>query len=323
MNPDISVVIPSHNEGPLLLEAVSSVLDQIKQKDASPRIEIIVVDDRSKAPETLEILDTLPQLSPDVFVFTNPGTPGSAATRNFGISKARSTWIAFLDADDLWTAGSLHDRWNAICSHSKAEWIASDYLILNKIGQLEETPAHAARPAVQELLLTGLPLPNGWHLRRPAREFIQLTLAWTGSVMCTKALLLRAGGFNEDLLNAQDVHLWTKLATLTDFYYIRHPWAIYRIRPGSQTNSGKPPAQWGIKAFQALLSDPEMAEWKSLIHKRLAHMARSDAHFMRSRGRPMDALSSAGLAVKYDPTNFKSWREVAKTPLALFHGRVD
>ena len=317
MNGNLSIIIPCYNEGALLEKALRSVVAQIDSERTASKIEILVVDDRSSDPRTLSALNETSRLSPIIHVLRNTGPKGSAAARNFGIAQARHSWIAFLDADDLWTKDSLQLRLKAISSHPKAEWIASDFLILDEHGHLHDISAHAGRAAVQQVLRAGIALEDGWFLARPVREFIHISPAWTGGVMCKKSTILRAGGFNEGLLNAQDVHLWIRLAAVTDLYYLNHPLAIYRIRPGSQTNSGKPPGQWGIRAYQQLLSDPDMAVWAPDIRRRIAEMARSDAHFFRHRGRFLKSASSASLAIRSDPKVLANWRELAKTPLAL------
>src|SRR6185437_11144924 len=88
----VSVVIPTYNSGPLVTEAVESVLAQ-----TLPAAEVLVVDDGSTddTPERLaaygERIRYLPQAN-----------QGVAAARNRGIREATGDLIAFLDADDVW-----------------------------------------------------------------------------------------------------------------------------------------------------------------------------------------------------------------------------
>ena len=88
----ISCITTTHNEGPLLLNAVRSVLGQSFRD-----FEYLIVDDGSSA-ETLEILNQLddPRLS---VIFQSHG--GLSAARNTGIARAKGDYICFLDADDL------------------------------------------------------------------------------------------------------------------------------------------------------------------------------------------------------------------------------
>ena len=90
--PRVSVIIPCYNHGRYLDESIGSVLDQTF-KD----LEIIVVNDGSTDPETLDILDLLNRKGCRVLHTPNQGP---AAARNTGISSCRSDYILPLDADD-------------------------------------------------------------------------------------------------------------------------------------------------------------------------------------------------------------------------------
>lgn len=88
----LSCITTTHNEGPLLLHAVRSVLGQSFQD-----FEYLIVDDGSSE-ETLEILSRLedPRLR-----LIGQSHAGLSAARNTGIAAATGDYICFLDADDL------------------------------------------------------------------------------------------------------------------------------------------------------------------------------------------------------------------------------
>jgi glycosyltransferase involved in cell wall biosynthesis len=88
----LSCITTTHNEGPLLLNAVRSVLGQSFQD-----FEYLIVDDGSSE-ETLEILSRLedPRLR-----LIRQSQAGLSAARNTGIAAATGDYICFLDADDL------------------------------------------------------------------------------------------------------------------------------------------------------------------------------------------------------------------------------
>lgn len=90
-NRDITVVIPCFNYGRYLVEAVQSALVQV---GGPPQL--IVVDDGSTEPETLEILGSLPD---SVRVVHRPNG-GPAAARNTGAAEADTPFVLMLDADD-------------------------------------------------------------------------------------------------------------------------------------------------------------------------------------------------------------------------------
>ncbi len=95
--PLVSVVIPVYNGQRYLAEAIESVLAQI-----CLRIEIIVIDDGS----TDRTADVAGSFSETVR-YHRQSNSGSAAARNMGVQESRGSFLAFLDADDLWAKEKL------------------------------------------------------------------------------------------------------------------------------------------------------------------------------------------------------------------------
>lgn len=92
----ISVIIPAFNAALYLGEAIESVLAQTMPAD-----EIIVVDDGSD-----DNTAGLAEKYPRVHVIHQPNQ-GCAVARNTGIAASSGTWLAFLDADDIWLPEKL------------------------------------------------------------------------------------------------------------------------------------------------------------------------------------------------------------------------
>jgi glycosyltransferase involved in cell wall biosynthesis len=97
--PRLSIVIPAHNAARYLREAVASVV-----REAGNDAEIIVVDDASQD-ESAAIAESL--AGQGVHCLRRARQGGAGAARNQGVAAARGTYLAFLDADDLWPAGRL------------------------------------------------------------------------------------------------------------------------------------------------------------------------------------------------------------------------
>lgn len=109
----ISVIIPNHNYAVYLLDALNSVFRQ-----SHLPMEIIVVDDVS----TDESDAILSSYSHQIVYLKQSKHLGAAAARNLGVERATGDYIAFLDADDLWTVNKLHLQYNAI-AHQKEEMV--------------------------------------------------------------------------------------------------------------------------------------------------------------------------------------------------------
>jgi GT2 family glycosyltransferase/glycosyltransferase involved in cell wall biosynthesis len=91
-SPDITVVIPVHNNFEYLEEALASVYEQ-----THPSWEIVVVDDGSTDPAAVAFLDTLDRPRLRMVRQGNTGLPGA---RNAAMKLARGEFLIPLDSDD-------------------------------------------------------------------------------------------------------------------------------------------------------------------------------------------------------------------------------
>jgi glycosyltransferase involved in cell wall biosynthesis len=107
----ISVIIPAYNAERFIGRTLSSALNQTF-KD----IEVIVVNDGS-TDKTQLIVENFAVNDRRVRLF-NTINRGVAMARNFGIENARGTYVAFLDADDLWHPTKIERQFNALSAHA-------------------------------------------------------------------------------------------------------------------------------------------------------------------------------------------------------------
>lgn len=91
---NFSVVITNYNYGEFLVAAIESV-----QKQILKNVEIIVVDDCSDQPETLQILFDVERIE-GVTLIRKSINEGVAAARNDGVREAKAPYVLCLDADD-------------------------------------------------------------------------------------------------------------------------------------------------------------------------------------------------------------------------------
>jgi len=95
-NPLVSVIIPVYNGEKYLVEAIESVLAQSYRP-----FELIVVDDGSTDGSAAIV-----HRYKDINYIYHPNM-GVSIARNTGLAAARGAFIAFLDADDMWTPQKL------------------------------------------------------------------------------------------------------------------------------------------------------------------------------------------------------------------------
>src|SRR5437660_9457805 len=93
----VSVIMPCHNAGPWIGDALRSVAAQ-----SLPAHEILVIDDRSSDDSVAQI-----ERSGVPVKLLRSDAGNAAATRNVGIEAATGDWLALLDADDVWYPNHL------------------------------------------------------------------------------------------------------------------------------------------------------------------------------------------------------------------------
>jgi glycosyltransferase involved in cell wall biosynthesis len=98
MEPRVTVIIPCYEDGELLLEAVASIREPVA-------VQIVVVDDASKSPQTVDALDSLD--GAHVQVIHHERNRGLAEARNTGLAAAKAPYVFPLDSDDLAVDGAL------------------------------------------------------------------------------------------------------------------------------------------------------------------------------------------------------------------------
>src|SRR5688572_29492127 len=90
--PRLGVVLPTYNRAQLLRRAIESVLAQ-----SEPADEIIVVDDGST-----DDTGAVARSFGEAVTYLRQDNRGVAAARNVGVSLLTTTFVAFLDDDDVW-----------------------------------------------------------------------------------------------------------------------------------------------------------------------------------------------------------------------------
>jgi GT2 family glycosyltransferase/glycosyltransferase involved in cell wall biosynthesis len=122
----VSVVIPLFNQGHFLLGAIESV-----RAAGYPHIEIVVVDDGSTDPQTIEIFDQLGGVTK-----VRQANAGLSAARNAGIAAAAGRYVVPLDSDDLLSAGFLGPAVDALRRNPELGYVAG---YLRYFGLLDYT----------------------------------------------------------------------------------------------------------------------------------------------------------------------------------------
>jgi len=116
--PQVSVVIPCFDHGEFLVEAVASV-----ERSVPPPYELIVVNDGSRQPRTLEVLDVLRQAG---YRIVDQENAGLAAARNRGFELARAPYVLPLDADNRLRPGFVGPALQILDEHAEIGVVYGD-----------------------------------------------------------------------------------------------------------------------------------------------------------------------------------------------------
>jgi glycosyltransferase involved in cell wall biosynthesis len=121
--PLVSVIIPVYNGEACLVEAIDSVLAQTYRP-----LELIVVDDGS-VDGTADVARSYQEAA---YVYQE--NQGHAAAKNRGISVANGQFLAFLDADDIWTPEKLQVQMDYLLEHTDVGFVICRMKILLEQG---------------------------------------------------------------------------------------------------------------------------------------------------------------------------------------------
>ena len=253
-----ALVIPTHQRPDLVVQAVDSALRQNRPFD-----QVIVVADGTTDP-SLEVLADLP------IELTAIPQSGVAAARNAGISAAWTDWVCFLDDDDL-----LHPDYLARVSREVRE--------APQIGAMNTeywSFAASASPAdefsastLEECLVasrSAVPVKDLSYLRIEGRSFDLLLERLRGS-MSTAAvrrdLLVRAGGFPDGMITAEDWVMYVNVARLTEWRVVPERLAFFRDHPRTATRASAPVT--GLSALRAIRSFWQPSPLPTPLHRPL------------------------------------------------------
>jgi glycosyltransferase involved in cell wall biosynthesis len=223
-NPLVSVIIPTHNRGWCLSEAIDSVFSQTYKS-----YELIVVDDGS-TDDTDKHLSQYENIT--VIAQTNQGV---SAARNRGIESSNGDLIAFLDSDDLWLPEKLSVQVNFFMRLPEAE-ICQTQEIWIRDGK-------RVNPGRRHLKISGLFF----------KRSLALCLVSPSAVMLRKRLLDKMGLFDVTLPACEDYDLWLRINASIPIFLIDEPLVIKRGGHADQLSSMAGLDKYRIQSIKKLL----------------------------------------------------------------------
>jgi O-antigen biosynthesis protein len=207
--PLISVITPVFNT-PIawLTEAIESVLAQ-----AYENWELILVDDASTSPETVDLLGRQPARDARIRLVRLEQNGGISVASNRGVAEAQGEWIGFLDHDDLLEPDALFHTARVLQTRPDVDLIYSDEDKLTETG-----------------------LDNPFFKPDWSPDFFLACNYFCHFVTIRRDLVQRIGGFYSRFDGSQDYDLLLRAVEQTD--RICHiPRVLYHWRRSSNSSS--------------------------------------------------------------------------------------
>ncbi len=250
--PKISVIVPAYNAERTILKTIESV-----QQQTFSDFELIVINDGS-TDQTLELLSQVEDPRLKVFSYSNGGLP---TARNRGISRSTGSFIAFLDADDLWTPDKLELQLAVLQEHPEAGVAYSWTHFMDDQGEFSHTGESVFFEGdVYAQLLVGNFLGSGSNplIRRQAIESTE--------------------EFDPELGSCEDWDYWLRLAARWPFVVVPKPQILYRQSAGAMSSKIEVMEKYHLitleKAFRSAPPELQLLKKQSLsnLYQFLAHL---------------------------------------------------
>jgi glycosyltransferase involved in cell wall biosynthesis len=164
--PNLSIIIPSYNQGQYIEQAIRSVVEQ-----GYPKLELIVIDGGSSDAS----LDTIKKYSSSIVYWESTPDRGQAHAINKGFARATGEIITFLSSDDYYLSGTFFDVAEQYCRNPGSGAIIGGFCFLDE-GQ--STPNQPILPFIEGPTPVDLTLgpPGKYRLHQVATFYTRSTL---------------------------------------------------------------------------------------------------------------------------------------------------
>jgi glycosyltransferase involved in cell wall biosynthesis len=292
--PNVSIVIATYNMAEHVAGAIRSVLAQ-----TITDFELLIIDDGSKD-ATREAV--APFLADARVRYVRQDNAGQARATNKGIELARGRFIAFCDADDLWTADKLALQLPAF---EQGENVGVVYARKRNIGA---DGLELASPQDDP----SMPRPSGTI----TRELFFTNFIPYGTAIVRKECFVKVGAFRTEFRMGLDWDLWLRISMHYQIRFVDAVTYLYRIWPGQMTRNW--PAMYEC-AFRIM--DRFAQEHPAALSAATLKRARADTYAGRGRlrsivyGEYRNGFGDAFTALRHDALYLPAWKLLARLSL--------
>lgn len=202
-NPVISIIMPVFNQAQYVKAAIDSIINQ-----SFKNWELIIIDDAS-TDATVECVKLFTDIR--IILFRNKINLGISSSVNKGLSIARGTYIARMDADDISLPNRLDTQINYLKKYPNIGLVGSWAKLISSDGKVF---------GIKKFPELDKQLKKMFHYMNPIIH---------PTVMFRKDLISLTGLYNQGLEGAEDYDLWLRFAKVTKLANIPMSLIKYRL----------------------------------------------------------------------------------------------
>lgn len=254
--PQISIVVPSYNQGQFIRATIDSILAQNVEG-----LEVWVIDGGSKD-NTVDVLCSYG----NKIQWVSEKDRGQSHAINKGFERARSDILGYLNSDDTYQPGALATALEAFRQHPESDFIYGDFNYIDAAGNI------LARRRTTNF---------DYDILRFDHNFIcQPASFWRRSV------IERIGPIAEDLYYLMDYEYYLRAAAAgMCFFHVRQNLANLRLHKECKTVSGQSEAQQRYAAVRAAIVAPYSFHVHPPVLDRALHLALKATLRVKKMGR--------------------------------------
>lgn len=211
-----TIIIPLYNKEKFIENTLKSVLNQ-----SFSDFEVLIINDGSTDKSEEKVLNFK---DPRIHYF-HKENGGVSAARNFGIEKASSNYITFIDADDYWYPDFLQVMYQNIHHHPELKVFSA---------AIEIETSKKVIPSHYSIVKTG-----DCEIVSYFEASFKETAICTSCAVFHKSVFEKTGGFDIHLKSGEDTDMWIRIGLI---YPILFSWKIlarYIYDPKSLTKNHK------------------------------------------------------------------------------------
>lgn len=209
MNPLVSIITPSYNQGKYIRRTIESVINQDYEN-----LEYIVIDGES-TDNTLSILEEYN----DKLIYISEKDKGQSHAINKGFKLAKGEIVAWLNSDDIYESNCISKIVKEFMNNQNVGLIYGDGYTFD-----ENDDNIKKFSFIQNF--------DRWVLINIWDYILQPTTFFR------KSYLEKINYLNINLKYCMDWDLWIRLSCISEVYYLKEPLAYARIYEETKTSSG-------------------------------------------------------------------------------------